>query len=121
MNRTILHSVHVASGARMVEFGGWDMPVQYREGILAEHLATRRHAGLFDVSHMGRIEVGGRDAVPFLRAVLSNDAARLCLGDSHYTLLPTAAHSMTPGCAASRPTATCSWSTPRTAPKTGST
>lgn len=91
MNRTILHSVHVASGARMVEFGGWDMPVQYREGILAEHLATRRHAGLFDVSHMGRIEVGGRDAVPFLRAVLSNDAARLGLGDSHYTLLPTAA------------------------------
>lgn len=90
MNRTILYPVHVASGARIVEFGGWDMPVQYPEGILAEHLATRRQAGLFDVSHMGRIEVGGHDATAFLRSVLSNDPARLCQGESHYTLLPTA-------------------------------
>ncbi|NLF17861.1 MAG: glycine cleavage system protein T, partial [Lentisphaerae bacterium] len=59
--------------------------------ILAEHLATRRRAGLFDVSHMGRIAIDGADATAFLRAVLSNDAARLSVGDSHYTLLPDAA------------------------------
>jgi aminomethyltransferase len=90
MNQTVLHDIHVASGARMVDFAGWNMPVQYRDGILAEHLATRRRAGLFDVSHMGRFEVLGAGAVPFLRRVLTNDAALLQPGESQYTLLPTA-------------------------------
>jgi aminomethyltransferase len=89
MLRTILHPLHVAAGARLVDFAGWDMPVQYRDGILAEHLATRRGAGLFDVSHMGRFEIMGTGAVPFLRRTLSNDAARLRAGESHYTLFPT--------------------------------
>jgi len=90
MKTTPLHPLHVAAGARLVDFAGWEMPVQYREGILAEHLATRRGAGLFDVSHMGRFEISGRGAVPFLRRVLSNDAALLTPGQSHYTLIPTA-------------------------------
>lgn len=89
MRRTPLHSVHEAAGARLVEFAGWEMPLQYPGGILAEHLVTRERAGLFDVSHMGRFEVTGPGAVPFLRRVLSNDAGALAPGQSHYTLLPT--------------------------------
>ncbi|MEE8197334.1 MAG: hypothetical protein V3T69_09175, partial [Acidiferrobacterales bacterium] len=54
LHETVLHHWHVAHGGKMVEFGGWDMPVQYKTGIIQEHLATRRNAGLFDVSHMGR-------------------------------------------------------------------
>ncbi len=86
MKQTVLHSVHVAAGARLVEFSGWEMPVQY-EGILAEHLATRRSAGLFDVSHMGRFAVTGPDALAFLRGALTNDAAKLVPGRAQYTLL----------------------------------
>jgi aminomethyltransferase len=86
MKRTILHPVHVAANARLVDFSGWEMPVQY-EGILAEHLATRRTAGLFDVSHMGRFVVSGPDALPFLRSALTNDAAKLAVGRAQYTLL----------------------------------
>ena len=61
LQRTPLHSVHRASGAKMVDFGGWDMPVQY-SGIIEEHQAVRTRVGLFDVSHMGEIEVRGRQA-----------------------------------------------------------
>jgi aminomethyltransferase len=86
MNRTILHPVHVAANARLVDFSGWEMPVQY-EGILAEHLATRRAAGLFDVSHMGRFIASGPDALPFLRSALTNDAAELATGRAQYTLI----------------------------------
>jgi aminomethyltransferase len=86
MKRTILHPVHVAAGARLVDFSGWEMPVQY-EGILAEHLATRRQAGLFDVSHMGRFVISGPDALLFLRSALTNDAAKLAIGRAQYTLL----------------------------------
>lgn len=86
MKTTILHPVHVAAGARLVDFSGWEMPVQY-EGILAEHLATRRSAGLFDVSHMGRFLVSGPEAPAFLRRALTNDAAKLVPGRAQYTLL----------------------------------
>jgi aminomethyltransferase len=87
--RTPFYERHVALGARMVDFAGWDMPLNYPAGVVAEHLTTRSHAGLFDVSHMGRFSVKGADAVPFLQRVLSNDAATLPVGRSHYTLLPT--------------------------------
>ena len=74
----------------MVDFGGWDMPIQYPAGILQEHLATRKRAGLFDVSHMGRFRVAGRGALPFLQRVLTNNAAALAVGKSHYSILANA-------------------------------
>jgi aminomethyltransferase len=89
MKRTPLYERHVALGARMVEFGGWEMPIQYPAGIIAEHLATRRKAGLFDVSHMGRFLVRGPGALPFLQKVLTNNAAALGAGRAQYTLIPT--------------------------------
>ena len=85
--RTVLYDQHIALGALMVPFGGWEMPVQYPAGIVQEHLATRREAGLFDVSHMGRLTVGGRDARTFLQRCLTNNAAALEPGQSQYTLV----------------------------------
>jgi aminomethyltransferase len=87
LSTTVLHGWHVAHGARMVPFGGWDMPVQYGSGILREHLATRREAGLFDVSHMGRYRVRGAGAQAWLCEVLTNNAAALAPGQAQYTLL----------------------------------
>lgn len=87
LKRTCLYAHHVELGAQMVEFGGWQMPVQYTPGILKEHLATRCRAGLFDISHMGRFEVSGADALPFLQHCLTNNAAALETGQSHYTFL----------------------------------
>jgi len=88
--RTILYEWHRAHGARMVEFGGWDMPLHYASGILREHLATRRFGALFDVSHMGRFKVAGRDSVAFLQHVLSNNVETLQPWGPHaqYTLIP---------------------------------
>jgi aminomethyltransferase len=86
--KTILHDRHVDLRAQMVEFGGWVMPIQYPQGIVQEHLATRRHAGLFDVSHMGRFTFRGQNALPFLQHVLSNNASGLEEGESQYTLIP---------------------------------
>jgi len=88
LKRTILHERHVALNATMVDFGGWHMPVQYQNGILHEHLATRRQAGLFDVSHMGRFIVSGPKALDFLQHVLSNNAAGLEAAESQYTMIP---------------------------------
>src|SRR3954449_7807064 len=68
LKRTPLYDRHVALGARVVEFGGWEMPVQY-SGIVDEHNAVRNAAGLFDISHMGEFEVKGRDALAFLQHV----------------------------------------------------
>ena len=87
--RTPLHAQHVAAGAKMVDFGGWDMPVQYPTGIIAEHLATRAAAGLFDVSHMGRFVLRGPGAATFLQHVLTNNAAALDLLQAQYTMVPT--------------------------------
>ena len=87
--RTPFHAQHVAAGARMVDFGGWDMPVQYPTGIIAEHLATRGGAGLFDVSHMGRFVLRGPGAGAFLQHVLTNNADALDLLQAQYTMVPT--------------------------------
>jgi aminomethyltransferase len=86
LERTPLYAAHVAAGARLVPFAGWEMPVQY-EGVLAEHRAVRSDAGVFDVSHMGEIEVEGPTALELLQATLSNDVSRLGVGESQYTLL----------------------------------
>jgi aminomethyltransferase len=88
LQKTPLHSVHVASGARMVEFGGWDMPVEY-SGITDEHLAVRTRAGLFDVSHMGEIEIAGADALALVQWLTTNDAAKLTIGQAQYSALAT--------------------------------
>jgi aminomethyltransferase len=87
--RTPFHARHVAAGARMVDFGGWEMPVQYPGGIIAEHLATRAGAGLFDVSHMGRFVLRGPGAPAFLQHVLTNNAEALDLLQAQYTMVPT--------------------------------
>lgn len=84
---TPLQAWHVAHGARMVPFGGWSMPVQYPDGILAEHRATRAGAGLFDVSHMGRLELVGPDALALLQRTTTNDANLLAVGRAQYSLL----------------------------------
>ena len=76
-------------GGRMVDFGGWDMPVQYPAGTVEEHLRTRNHAGLFDVSHMGEIEVKGPDAIAFVNRLTSNDASKLIDGQAQYSALTT--------------------------------
>jgi aminomethyltransferase len=73
----------------MAEFAGWHMPINYESGIFQEHLATRKRAGIFDVSHMGRFRIGGPAALPFLQHVLTNNAAALDVGLSQYTLIPT--------------------------------
>ncbi|KKL74901.1 hypothetical protein LCGC14_2060240, partial [marine sediment metagenome] len=88
LQRTFLYDRHVGLGAKMVEFGGWEMPVQYPTGIVAEHLATRRTAGVFDVSHMGRFVIRGAGAVGFLQHVLTNNAEALDVGMSQYTMVP---------------------------------
>ncbi|MBT8060107.1 MAG: glycine cleavage system aminomethyltransferase GcvT [Gammaproteobacteria bacterium] len=85
--RTVFYARHLDLGAKITEFGGWDMPLQYPDGILQEHLATRKRAGLFDVSHMGRFVVSGDGALPFLQHVLSNNAAALDVGLGQYTMI----------------------------------
>ena len=77
LKKTPLNARHRSLGARMVEFGGWDMPVEY-SGVVDEHMAVRSRAGLFDVSHMGEIEIAGRDALAAVQRITSNDASRLC-------------------------------------------
>jgi aminomethyltransferase len=89
LKRTPLNSAHRRLGGRMVEFGGWDMPVQYAAGTMTEHLRTRTHAGLFDVSHMGEIDVRGPDAIPFINRVTSNDVRKLVDGQAQYSALTT--------------------------------
>ena len=86
LKRTPLYERHVAMGARMVEFGGWQMPVQY-SGIVDEHNAVRGAAGLFDISHMGEIEVKGPDAQAFLQHITTQNVAAIGAGQSNYALL----------------------------------
>jgi aminomethyltransferase len=85
---TPLHARHRASGARMVPYAGWDMPVEY-SGITAEHLAVRTRAGVFDVSHMGEIEIAGKDALKTVQHLTCNDASRLKIGQAQYSALLT--------------------------------
>jgi len=89
LRETVLHDWHVAHQAKMVAFGGWDMPVQYKSGIIREHLATRRECGLFDVSHMGRFMLRGKGAQAFLMNVLTNNARALEVGQAQYTFIAT--------------------------------
>ena len=89
LKKTALHARHCALKARMVAFGGWEMPLEYT-GIAAEHLAVRERAGLFDVSHMGEIEVAGRDALAAVQRISCNDASKLAVGQAQYSGLLTA-------------------------------
>jgi aminomethyltransferase len=88
LRKTALNAAHRALKAKMVNFGGWDMPVEY-SGILAEHMATRTAAGLFDVSHMGEIEVFGDHALDLVQHVTCNDASKLEIGQAQYSGLMT--------------------------------
>jgi aminomethyltransferase len=89
LKQTPLNSAHRQLGARMVDFGGWDMPVQYPAGTIEEHLRTRNHAGLFDVSHMGEVDVRGVDAIAFVNRLTSNDVSKLVDGQAQYSALTT--------------------------------
>lgn len=86
LRRTPLFDVHQEAGAKLVPFAGWEMPVQY-DGIKEEHIAVRTHAGIFDVSHMGQIEVEGPGSLAFLQRAVSNDIARIGIGGAQYSLL----------------------------------
>ena len=88
LKKTPLNAAHRALGGKMVDFGGWDMPVQYPAGVIEEHIATRTRAGLFDVSHMGEIWVEGPDAIPFVNRITTNDVTKLVDGQAHYSALP---------------------------------
>jgi aminomethyltransferase len=88
LKKTPLNARHRSLGARMVEFGGWDMPVEY-SGIVDEHMAVRTRAGLFDVSHMGQLEIAGRDALAAVQHVTTNDASRLSISQAQYSALTT--------------------------------
>ena len=88
LKKTPLHAAHVALGARMVPFAGWDMPVEY-SGITAEHMAVRTAAGLFDVSHMGQVELAGDNALAAVQHIVSNDVAKLQNGQAQYSALMT--------------------------------
>jgi aminomethyltransferase len=88
LKKTPLNARHRSLGARMVEFGGWDMPVEY-SGIVDEHMAVRTRAGLFDVSHMGEIEIAGKDALQAVQHITSNDASRLAVTQIQYSALTT--------------------------------
>jgi len=84
LRKTALNETHRRMGGRMIEFGGWDMPVEY-SGIVPEHLAVRTRVGLFDVSHMGEIEMDGEGALPLLQTVTCNDVSRLQIGQAQYS------------------------------------
>jgi aminomethyltransferase len=87
LKRTPLHDVHMALGAKIVPFAGYEMPVQYPTGITAEHKAVREACGMFDVSHMGEVIVRGPDAIRFVSSVTSNDVAALAVGQVQYSTL----------------------------------
>ena len=88
LKRTVLFNVHLQLKATMVDFGGWEMPIHYPLGIIEEHLYTRKKAGIFDVSHMGRFVIMGKEAVKFLQYVLSNNVLALDLKQAQYTMIP---------------------------------
>src|SRR5438309_9698409 len=91
IRKTALNAVHRQMGAKMVEFNGWDMPVEYPAsigcGIVAEHMAVRTGVGIFDVSHMGDIRLGGREALAAVQHISMNDASKLAVGQAQYSAL----------------------------------
>src|SRR6266700_406955 len=86
LKRTPLFAAHQRLGGKLIEFGGWEMPVQY-SSIIDEHLAVRKSAGLFDISHMGEVSVVGPGALDFLNHTLTNDLKKLAAGQGQYTLM----------------------------------
>src|SRR5712671_1410786 len=86
LKRTPLFSAHQRLGGKLIEFGGWEMPVQY-SSITDEHLAVRQAAGIFDISHMGEVGVSGASAADFLNQTLTNDIRKLLVGQGQYTLM----------------------------------
>src|SRR3954463_6922042 len=86
MKRTPLFTAHQKLGAKLIEFGGWEMPVQY-SSIMDEHLCVRKAAGIFDISHMGEILVSGPSGADFLNRTLTNDIHKLAVGQGQYTLM----------------------------------
>ena len=84
LNRTPLYHIHKQLGGRLIEFGGWEMPVQY-SSIIDEHLAVRSNVGIFDVSHMGELEIRGPKSLPLVQKLIANDAAKLVDGQVLYT------------------------------------
>ncbi len=87
MRRTPLYDRHVVAGAKLVDFAGWEMPVQYASGVRAEHMAVRERCGIFDVSHMGEIETSGPQAEALLQRLLSNDVSQIPVGGAQYSVL----------------------------------
>ncbi len=87
LRRTSLYDCHVAAGAKIVDFAGWEMPVQYPQGVRAEHMAVREGCGIFDVSHMGEIETIGPQAEALLQRLLSNDVSKIPVGGAQYSVL----------------------------------
>ncbi len=87
LKRTALFDCHREAGAKLIAFTGWEMPVQYGDGVRAEHLAVRSRAGIFDVSHMGEVETSGPDAEVLLQRMHSNDVTRMSIGSAQYSLL----------------------------------
>ncbi|MFN3305656.1 MAG: glycine cleavage system aminomethyltransferase GcvT, partial [Candidatus Kapaibacteriota bacterium] len=87
MKYTIFNSIHKALGAKMVEFAGFEMPIQYSKGIIYEHLSVRKNVGVFDVSHMGEFEISGPDALNFVQKVTTNDASKLYSGKVQYSAM----------------------------------
>src|SRR5512141_912627 len=87
LKKTPLNEEHRKLGGKMVDFGGWDMPVQYPAGVIDEHMRTRTASGLFDVSHMGEIWVDGPDAIEFVNRLTTNDVTKLVDGQAHYSAL----------------------------------
>src|SRR5437773_12115304 len=86
LKRTPLFATHQRLGGKLVEFGGWEMPVQY-SSIVDEHLAVRKAAGLFDISYMGEVHVGAPGAAAFLNHLLTNDINKIAVGQGQYTLM----------------------------------
>src|SRR6187402_2751564 len=86
LKRTPLFAAHQRAGGKLIEFGGWEMPVHY-SSIVDEHLAVRRAGGLFDISHMGEVSISGSNALAFLNQLLTNDTAKLAVGQGQYTLM----------------------------------
>lgn len=87
LKKTPLNALHKSLGGKMVDFGGWEMPVQYPAGVIEEHMATRTRAGLFDVSHMGEIWVEGPDSIEFINYLTTNDVRKLTDGQAQYSVL----------------------------------
>ncbi|MGH2840904.1 MAG: glycine cleavage system aminomethyltransferase GcvT, partial [Solirubrobacteraceae bacterium] len=87
LKHTPLFECHRQAGAKLVPFAGWEMPVQYADGIKAEHVAVRTAAGIFDVSHMGEVEFSGPGAEAFLQRVYTNDVSKIAVGGAQYSLL----------------------------------